>query len=184
VQRDACQAVLDQQGFALRANSGNKQLLLELGGALKVLTKQEKHRLPAPPPPPPPPNAERLFSWHLLERRRKHVKRHVLKLISSVGRHDATAWGKLKSVALMVPDTSRFPPTPIPTPVPTPTPTPTPNPNPNPNPNSKPDPNQVPDTSRFPLGPTWVLRVAVCHTDLEPPNPRLAGPMQVCYSQV
>ena len=135
MQRDACQAVLDQQGFALRANSGNKQLLLELGGALKVLTKQEKHRLPAPPPPPPPPNAERLFSWHLLERRRKHVKRHVLKLISSVGRHDATAWGKLKSVALMVPDTSRFPPTPIPTPVPTPTPTPTPNPNPNPNPN-------------------------------------------------
>ena len=107
--REACQAVLDKQGYALRENSGNKRVLLELGGALKVLTKQEKHRLPAPPPPPPPPNAERLFSWRVLERRRGHVRRHVLKLISRVGRHDRTAWGQLKSVALMVPDTSRFP---------------------------------------------------------------------------
>ena len=109
VSREACQAVLDKQGYALRENSGNKRVLLELGGALKVLTKQEKHRLPAPPPPPPPPNAERLFSWRDLARRRGHVRRHVLKLISRVGRHDRTAWGQLKSVALMVPDTTRFP---------------------------------------------------------------------------
>ena len=110
--REACEAVIADNAVAARDASNEKKRLLEYGGALRVLSQQETHRLHAPQPPPPPPRSERRLQWQTMTRRRGHAARHVVKLISLVERHEPTSWGQLKAVALMQPDLARFPITP------------------------------------------------------------------------
>ena len=110
--REACEAVIADNAVATKDASLEKKRLLEYGGALRVLSQQETHRLHAPGPPPLPPRSERRVQWQTMTRRRGHAARHVVKLVSLVERHEPTSWGQLKAVALMQPDLSRFPITP------------------------------------------------------------------------
>ena len=96
-QREACETWFARHGGTVKASGNYKRRILEIAGALKVLVQQDIHRLPPPPPPPPPPRSERLSNWLLLARKRSHTARHVVKLISRVGRHEMTAWGQLKA---------------------------------------------------------------------------------------
>ena len=103
-----CEAKMSQHRAATEAVREQKQALLELAGAIKVLSQQEASR-PPPPPPPPPPLGERQRLCRVLNRRRTHQKTMVMKMIArgskveSTFKHCPTAWGELKAVALMLP---------------------------------------------------------------------------------
>ena len=85
-----------------------KQALLELAGAIKVLGTQEVHK-PPPPPPPPPPEGERTRAWKTFLRRRAHQQSLVMKILARHSKVPSaletapTHWAELKAVALMRP---------------------------------------------------------------------------------
>ena len=109
-QREACEGRLAEHRAATEAVRLQKQSLLELAGAIKVLGVQEAQK-PPPPVPPPPPAGERIRSHGVFFRRRRHQKTMVMKTIARGSKidggerlsHVPGAWNELKAVALMMP---------------------------------------------------------------------------------
>ena len=108
-QRVVCEEKMAAHRAATEAVRLQKQALLELAGAIKVLSSQEETR-PPPGAPPPPPIGERVKAWRGFRRRRTHQQTMVMKIIaranrsgSSFGKGVPSAWGELKAVALMNP---------------------------------------------------------------------------------
>ena len=110
--RAACEATLDAHAASVVAAATNKKHLLEVNGAIRVVQRQERHRVSAPPPPPDAPRCERRIQLHVIQRQRLFDVRRVLRLLSRVGTHENSWWGRLKVVALLRPEASRVPITP------------------------------------------------------------------------
>ena len=108
-QREVCEAQLAEHTAATVAVKMQKQALLELAGAIKVLGAQEGHK-PPPEPPPPPPTGERHRTWKAFVRRRIHQQTMVMKSIARGSRSTSSfsnvpgSWAELKAVALMMPN--------------------------------------------------------------------------------
>ena len=107
-QRRVCEEKLAVHRKATEAVRVQKQALLELAGAIKVLGTQEAHK-PPPPPPPPPPDGERIRSYREFLRRRMHQSTMVMKLLARGSKQPSALetapshWAELKAVALMQP---------------------------------------------------------------------------------
>ena len=107
-QRTLCEEKLAVHRKATEAVRVQKQTLLELAGAIKVLGTQDGHK-PPPPPPPPPPDGERISTWRAFQRRRAHQSIMVMKLLARGSKLPSaletapTHWAELKAVALMQP---------------------------------------------------------------------------------
>lgn len=110
--RVACEATLDAHAAAIVAAATSKKRLLEVNGAIKVVQQQDRHRVSAPHPPPDAPRCERRIQLQVLQRQRLFDVRRVLRLLSRVGTHEESWWGRLKVVALLRPEASRVPITP------------------------------------------------------------------------